>query len=81
MRQKEEVKEQHLQLGLGTEKDPIVLDEVKRTPTQKGAARTPTMRGSQGTAKQQNPQCKRCGRERHPAEKSPAKNTTSCKCI
>ena len=65
VRQKEAVKEQQLQLGLGTKKDPIVLDEVRRAPTQKGAARTPTTRGSQGTAKPQNPQCLRCGREHH----------------
>ena len=57
VRQKEAVKEQQLQLGRGTKKDPIVLDEVRRAPTQKGAAQTPTMRGSQGTAKPQNPQC------------------------
>ena len=80
VRQKEAVKEQQVQLGLGTKKDPIVLDEVRCAPTPKGAARTPTTRGSQGTTKAQNPQCKRCGRERHPAEKCPAKNATCYKC-
>ena len=80
VRQKEAVKEQQLQLGLGTKKDPIDFDEVRRALMQKGAAWTPTMRGSQGTAKPQNPQCKRCGHERHPAEKCPAKNVTCYKC-
>ena len=51
VRQKEAVKEQQLQLGLETKKDPIVLDEVRCALMQKEAARTPMTRGSQGTAK------------------------------
>ena len=57
VRLREAVKEQHLQLCLGTKKDPIAMDEVRHMQTQKGAKRPPTMKGSQGTAKPQNPQC------------------------
>ena len=56
------------------------MDEVRHVQTQKGAERPPTMKGSQGTAKPQNPQCKQCGHERHPAEKCYAKNATCYKC-
>ena len=35
VRQKEAVKEQQLQLGLGTKKDPIDFDEVRRALMQK----------------------------------------------
>ena len=56
-----------------------MLDEVRRAQTKKGTARPPS-RGSQATAKPQKLQCKRCGRERHPAEKCPAKNATCYKC-
>ena len=82
VRQKEAVKEQHLQLlGEGTKKDPIVLDEVKgrqRPPKRGGAARPQAKAYAHGASAK--PQCKRCGQERHPPDKCPAKSATCHKC-
>lgn len=84
VRQKEAVKEQHLQLrGDGTNKDPIVLDAVngQRPPAKKGGAKPGYRKGgNQNTSVGVKPQCKRCGRERHPTDKCPAKNATCHKC-
>jgi hypothetical protein len=89
VRQKEAVQEQHLLLqGYGSKKDPIVLDEVKghKTPPRKGGARLhPRKVGSQAgshtaTVRPQHAQCKRCGRERHTADRCPARKATCHKC-
>ncbi len=83
------MKEQTVQLrpeGRGTKKDPIVLEEVRRGPPyKKGAARFPTAKGSHTPASkgsQTGHKCKRCGRERHAADKCmcPAKTATCHKC-
>ncbi len=84
VRQTEAVKEQSQQLrGEGIKRDPIVLNEVRRAPPRKQGAARGLTKGSQRTGKLQSPaqtQCKRCGRERHPLEKCPAKNAACHKC-
>ena len=88
VRQKEAVQEQHLLLqGEGSKKDPIVLDEVKgqRYPPKKGGARPhPKKAGSHSQAGSHSasakPQCRGCGRERHSADRCPARNATCHKC-
>ena len=81
VRQKEAVKEQRSELrGEGSNKDPIVLDEVKGRklfPRKGGAKPQPPRRGSHSTEKLQ---CKRCGKERHTADKCPARSATCHKC-
>ena len=82
-RQREAVKEQRSELrGEGSSnKDPIVLDEVKGRkpfPIKGGAKPQPPRQGSHSTEK---PQCKQCSKERHTADKCPARSATCHKCI
>lgn len=84
VRQKEAVREQHSQLqGKGTKKDPIVLEEVRHKPqTRKGGAsckranKTPQEAGSHSA----KPQCGRCGKDKHPYDKCPAKGAICRRC-
>lgn len=78
-RQKEAVREQHLQLqAKGSKEDPTVLDEVKghKPPPKRGEAKPSQKqhrRHSTTTGKQQ---CKRCGWEHHTVDKCSARNVT-----
>ena len=79
VRQKEAVKQQHLELHGATKKDPIVLDEVKgRRP--RGAKPSPFPNSKKGSHTTKKPQCKRCGKEWHAADRCPARSATCHKC-
>ena len=83
VRQKEAVREQHLQLqGEGSKKDPIVLDEVKgrKPPPKRGDAKPHPKQNGSARHNTGKPQCKRCGRERHTVDKCPARSATCHKC-